>query len=113
MRVIFNPDLTVIPCEIMANSHAFCKTSYDGVGATMHYNMTGNIIYIDAEGHGACFSNTWLFPESAAHKDQSAQASKQTNLMANFLDKAGKNTGKRPPSGKTCVVGVIGEQCSA
>ena len=57
MRVISSPDLTIIPCEIMANSHAFCGTSYKGIGAAIRYNMMNNITYIDAEGHGACFSN--------------------------------------------------------
>ena len=56
----------------------------------MHCNMTGNITYIDAKGHRMCFSNIWLSPEFAAHKDQSIQASKQTNLMVNFLNEAGK-----------------------
>ena len=71
-RVASNPNLTVIPCGIMANSYAFCGTLYKEVDAAIRCNMTGNITYIDAEGHGACFSNIWLILEFAAHKDQSA-----------------------------------------
>ena len=42
-RIIFNPDLMVIPCGIMANSHEFYKMSYKEVGAAMRCNMMGNI----------------------------------------------------------------------
>ena len=88
--VVSNSNLTIIPGKIMANGHAFCRMSYKGVGAAMCCNMTGNITFINAKGYKMCFSNIWLSPECAAHKKQSAQASKWTKLMTNFLNKAGK-----------------------
>ena len=77
-QVVSKFELTVILCKIMAN------------GAAMRCNMTGSITYVHTKGHRACFDNIWLAQKFIAHSAKTTKAIKQMELMATFLNKAGR-----------------------